>query len=122
MISCRVAEDGALKREVPWDPELVRAAREDGRHVWVTDWDGPLHVISRGGDLVRSLDLGEEAHHLAFTPDGRILVTTQTGTLRVVESGALLPAPALDLSARVCDNRERGLLGGDLASELRQVR
>jgi glucose/arabinose dehydrogenase/PKD repeat protein len=48
---------------------------------------------------------------LAFTPDGRLLVTTQPGQLRVVENGALLAAPALDLAPVICSNSERGLLG-----------
>jgi len=48
---------------------------------------------------------------LAFTPDGRLLVTTQGGTLRVVSGGTLLPTPALSLGTRVCSNGERGLLG-----------
>ena len=48
---------------------------------------------------------------LAFTPDGRLLVTTQGGYLRVVENGQLLPQVALDLSAKICSNFERGLLG-----------
>ncbi len=48
---------------------------------------------------------------LAFTPDGRLLVTTQGGQLRVISGGSLLPAPALDLGAKLCNNSERGLLG-----------
>ncbi|MDQ4028011.1 MAG: PQQ-dependent sugar dehydrogenase, partial [Actinomycetota bacterium] len=48
---------------------------------------------------------------IAFTPDGRMLVTTQPGTLRVVQGGTLGPNPAVDLSSRVCANSERGLLG-----------
>jgi glucose/arabinose dehydrogenase len=47
---------------------------------------------------------------LAFTPDGRLLVTTQPGDLRVYANGALVPTPALDLTA-ICANSERGLLG-----------
>ncbi|MGH2578466.1 MAG: PQQ-dependent sugar dehydrogenase, partial [Actinomycetota bacterium] len=46
---------------------------------------------------------------LAFTPDGRMLVTTQGGTVRVFQGNTLLPTPALDLSAKVCSNRERGI-------------
>jgi YVTN family beta-propeller protein len=43
----------------------------DGR-LWVTDWNGALHVLrGRRGRLVESIALGEEAHHLDFTPDGR---------------------------------------------------
>lgn len=48
---------------------------------------------------------------LAFTPDGRLLVTTQGGTLWVVQGGALLVTPALSLGSKVCSNSERGLLG-----------
>ena len=48
---------------------------------------------------------------LASTPDGRLLITTQPGQLRIVQNGTLLTTPALDLSARLCSNSERGLLG-----------
>ena len=48
---------------------------------------------------------------LAFTPDGRLLVATQGGALRVVSGGTLLPTPALSLGSAVCSNSERGLLG-----------
>ncbi len=48
---------------------------------------------------------------IAFTPDGRLLITTQVGQLRVFQNGNLLGAPALDLSSSVCSNSERGLLG-----------
>ena len=47
----------------------------------------------------------------AFTPDGRLLVTSQAGTLRVYQAGALVATPALDLTSRVCSDSERGLLG-----------
>src|SRR5215831_12816304 len=48
---------------------------------------------------------------LAFTPDGRLLITTQTGQIRVYQNGALVGSPALDLSGKLCSNSERGLLG-----------
>src|SRR5664279_4090997 len=48
---------------------------------------------------------------LAFTPDGRLLITTQGGALRVISNGALLATPALSLGTKVCSNSERGLLG-----------
>jgi glucose/arabinose dehydrogenase/PKD repeat protein len=48
---------------------------------------------------------------LAFTPDGRLLITTQPGQLYVYKDGALLP-PALTLDpAGLCTDIERGLLG-----------
>jgi glucose/arabinose dehydrogenase len=49
---------------------------------------------------------------LAFTPDGRLLITTQGGQLRVYKDGALLATPALTIAAgSICSNSERGLLG-----------
>jgi glucose/arabinose dehydrogenase len=48
---------------------------------------------------------------LAFTPDGRLLVTTQLGTVRVIVNGQLRAQAALDLGTRLCTNSERGLLG-----------
>ncbi|TQF13828.1 PKD domain-containing protein [Myxococcus llanfairpwllgwyngyllgogerychwyrndrobwllllantysiliogogogochensis] len=48
---------------------------------------------------------------LAFTPDGRLLITTQGGQLRVFAGGVLVATPALNLAARLCTNSERGLLG-----------
>jgi glucose/arabinose dehydrogenase len=48
---------------------------------------------------------------LAFAPDGRLLITTQAGQLRVVQNETLLATSALNLSASICTNSERGLLG-----------
>ena len=47
----------------------------------------------------------------AFLPDGRVLVAEQSGVIRLVKDGALLEDPFLDISDRVNDFRERGLLG-----------
>lgn len=38
----------------------------DGR-LWVTDWAGELHVLTPDGGIDRSIPLGAEAHHLAFS-------------------------------------------------------
>jgi glucose/arabinose dehydrogenase/PKD repeat protein len=49
---------------------------------------------------------------LAFTPDGRILVTTQPGHLRVIAAnGTLVSTPAISFGSSICTNSERGLLG-----------
>ena len=49
---------------------------------------------------------------LAFTPDGRLLVTTQPGALRIVQGGTLLATPALTFPASsICNASEQGLLG-----------
>jgi glucose/arabinose dehydrogenase len=47
---------------------------------------------------------------IAFTPDGRMLVTTQGGALYAA-SGGVLGAAVLDLSSRICATSERGMLG-----------
>jgi glucose/arabinose dehydrogenase/PKD repeat protein len=46
---------------------------------------------------------------LAFAPDGRMLVTTQAGRLQVFDANVLVTA--LDFSARICSDVERGMLG-----------
>ncbi len=46
-----------------------------------------------------------------FTPDGRMLASSQSGKLRVYADETLLTTPAIDLTARLCNNGERGLLG-----------
>jgi hypothetical protein len=48
---------------------------------------------------------------MAFTPDGRILVTSKAGKLSVIKNGAVVTTPAIDLTARVCSDGERGLVG-----------
>ena len=48
---------------------------------------------------------------LAFTPDARMLVATQSGQMRVYKSGQLLQTPALDLSGKICQSYSQGLLG-----------
>lgn len=48
---------------------------------------------------------------LAFTPDGRLLVTSKSGQLRVVQNGTVVPPPALNLASSLCPQSERGLLG-----------
>src|SRR5215207_4097925 len=48
---------------------------------------------------------------LAFTPDGRLLITGKTGELRVYRDGQLLLVPALSVVSNVCAESERGLLG-----------
>lgn len=48
---------------------------------------------------------------LAFTPDGRMLVSSQGGQLRVYRGSTLVQDPALNLASAACTNSERGLLG-----------
>lgn len=46
---------------------------------------------------------------MAFTPDGRIFVTSQSGALRVIKNGTLLTTPFVSLT--VNSSGERGLIG-----------
>ena len=48
---------------------------------------------------------------LAFTPDGRMLITHKDGILRIRKNGTMLSTPALDLTATTCGDNERGMLG-----------
>jgi YVTN family beta-propeller protein len=50
----------------------------DGR-LWVTDWTGLLLVLD-GDEVVETRELGVEAHHLAFSPDGAEAWITDHGT------------------------------------------
>jgi glucose/arabinose dehydrogenase len=47
-----------------------------------------------------------------WTPDGRMLITTKNGDVRVLDAnGTLVGTPALDITNRICTNSERGILG-----------
>jgi glucose/arabinose dehydrogenase len=48
---------------------------------------------------------------IAFAPDATMFVALKSGVVRVAAGGTLLPTPFLDISARVHDNHDRGLLG-----------
>ncbi|HJU02677.1 MAG TPA: YncE family protein, partial [Actinomycetes bacterium] len=71
----------------------------DGR-AWVTDWDGSLEVYAASGRLLGEVPLGEEAHHLAFAPDGsRVWLTDSPGRLVfVVDTRSLRPVARLPLA------------------------
>jgi glucose/arabinose dehydrogenase/PKD repeat protein len=48
---------------------------------------------------------------VAFTPDGRMLVTSKTGTLSIYKDGVLLSNSVLNISDKICTDNDRGLLG-----------
>jgi glucose/arabinose dehydrogenase len=49
---------------------------------------------------------------VAFTPDGRMLIATKPGVLRVIDRrGRLKKKPALDVSSDTCAEVERGMAG-----------
>lgn len=48
---------------------------------------------------------------MAIAPDGRIFVTEQQGSIRVINGGQLSTTPFLNIGAKVDSSGERGLLG-----------
>lgn len=56
-------------------------------------------------------DVGEAALGVESTADGRLLVFTQRGRIRVIEDGQLLPDSFLDIDSQSSGSGERGLLG-----------
>jgi DNA-binding beta-propeller fold protein YncE len=101
----------------------------DGR-AWVTDWDGSLEVYAPSGRRLGEVALGEEAHHLAFTPDGaqvwlsdspgRLVFVVDTRSLRLVTRLPLEGAPhhlaVVGRWAAVADNTNGTVVLFDAAS------
>lgn len=54
----------------------------DGK-LWVTDWNGAIHVFSKRGRRLKTIPIGVEAHHLDFTPDGRQVWITDHAAHRI---------------------------------------
>jgi DNA-binding beta-propeller fold protein YncE len=104
----------------------------DGR-AWVTDWDGSLEVYAPSGRRLREVALGEEAHHLAFTPDGaqlwlsdspgRLVFVVDTGSLRPLARLRLAGAPhhlaVVGRRVAVADNTNGTVVLFDVASRRR---
>jgi glucose/arabinose dehydrogenase len=47
---------------------------------------------------------------IAFVPGGRMLIGAEAGVVRVYQAGGLVSPAALDISAKVCSDQERGLM------------
>ena len=84
--------------------------------VGVTSGEGTNAVASTDAvptgfteELVTSA--GTNATSVALTPDGRLLIATEDGQVRVFANGALVTAPAVDLNVPpiICNDGERGL-------------
>ena len=78
---------------------MIRAAQEQ------------VNAVPTGFQDEMVVDGIGEPTALAFVPDGRVLVATKSGIVRVIKNGALLPTPFIDLQAKVNDYWDRGLLG-----------
>ena len=62
----------------------------------------PAAATVRPGFEDRLVASVENPIGLAFLPDGRMLVISKSGTLRVYNSGQLLQTLALNISSRIC--------------------
>lgn len=82
---------------------------------YALDREGNGRAVPEGGELrlVTVAQGLEGPSGLAFRPGdpNRLYVTEQTGRIRIVEDGRVLPRPFLDLRPRVLSGGERGLLG-----------
>src|ERR1043166_1942198 len=82
-----VAACGGAPAEPPAGTDSVRLVEV------ATGLDFPLFLAAPPGD------------------NSRLFIVEKTGRIRIVKNGGLLPAPFLDLSARVSGGGEQGLLG-----------
>ena len=89
---------------------LVFMALLTGTFVFLLD-AGPAAAAVPSGFDDKLVTTVQGPTSMAFTPDGRMLVTTQTGVLRLRQSGAARTSRALDISGKICSNGERGMLG-----------
>ncbi len=86
----------------------LETLRSGGKPKFGAGVSGPITLPA--GFAVRTVTTGlTGATALETTADGRILICEQTGKLRVVKDGVLLPEPFLSLP--VDDTWERGLIG-----------
>jgi glucose/arabinose dehydrogenase len=86
----------------------VNAAAPEAAPTLQTSLTGPN--ISIGTVVASGLN-----HPVALAHPGdasrRLFVVEQAGRIRIIQNGALLPAPFLDIAGRVLSGGERGLLG-----------
>jgi glucose/arabinose dehydrogenase len=71
----------------------------------------PVAATVRPGFEDRLVASVDQPIGLTFLPDGRMLVASQGGKLWLHKNGQLLQTPALDISSRICSDRESGMLG-----------
>jgi glucose/arabinose dehydrogenase len=70
---------------------------------------GPSLALPAGFHAAIVVEGLEAPTAMAWAPDGRLLVAQQSGALRIIDAGRLLPNPAIVLPTRA--RGERGLLG-----------
>jgi glucose/arabinose dehydrogenase len=94
----------------PVDAGLVSAVQPPAADTVVSDLPDPSRV-SLGMSLVKSgFDHPVLVTH-AGDGSGRLFVVEQSGAIRIISGGNVLPTPFLDLRGRITSGGERGLLG-----------
>jgi len=80
---------------------------------WATAAAVPLAAVAAPSNFVVQSAVTGLNTPTSFTwlPDGRMLVIEKAGRVRVVKNGALLAAPLIDLTSRVNDYWDHGVLG-----------
>lgn len=73
-------------------------------------WATPIHAQSLRAQRI-AMGLSSPVYATAPLGDARIFIVELGGKIRVLENGALLPTPFLDLAAQVDEEGEGGLLG-----------
>ncbi len=97
-------------RARPWTGRLAIAAAVAGTSLITLGSPAPVEAVPPGfsEERVTGIDQGTD---LEFLPTGEILVSEKNGRVVIVDDGVLLPTPALDLSASLCNDIERGVSG-----------
>jgi glucose/arabinose dehydrogenase len=94
----------------------VRAAQAFKPTVAAPAADAPALVAGFADEPVANVPFPSS---LAWTPDGRMLVTSTPGWLYVVQNDALVPTPALNITPKVCSNGEQGMVGVEVDPDFR---
>ncbi len=84
-----VATEAPAEQPVGGDPSQVTLSLRP----WLSGFTLPLGIVNAGDD------------------SGRLFVVEKTGRIRVVQDGQILPEPLLNISDRVSNGSEQGLLG-----------
>jgi len=69
----------------------------------------PVATLAAGFEDQAYVALGFDPTSMEFSPDGRLFVAEQQGSLHVIKDGALLPTPFVTVAVE--PTSERGLLG-----------
>ena len=81
--------------------------------VFALVWAHAAAAQSLPPNFIEDIIASDLTYPVAFTrlPDGRILIAQKSGVVRLVKNGVLQPTPFIDLTSKVNDYWDRGMLG-----------